>query len=76
MVANVAYVDAVRHLYDSGMTADEIQKNLDYPISVEKIEAVILEYEKKKASNDLDYEYIQKQDKFGRRSFIRVKKSD
>lgn len=74
MVTNAAYADAVRHLYDNGLSIDEIKNELDYPVSTEKIEAVISDYEKKKQSHDNDYEYIQHQDEYGRRSFIKVKK--
>ena len=76
MVNNFAYGDAVRHLHDNGLTAEEIHKKLDYPVSVEKIQAVINDYEKKKSSSDYEYEYIQQQDKYGRKSYIKVKKSE
>ena len=72
MVNNFAYGDAVRHLHDNGLTAEEIHKKLDYPVSVEKIQAVINDYEKKKSSSDYEYEYIQQQDKYGRKSYIKV----
>lgn len=74
MVTKMAYGDAVRRLYDKGYSASDIEKNLDYPASVEQIEKVILDYEAKKASGDSEYEYVQKTDKWGRRSFIRVEK--
>lgn len=75
MVSNVAYGDAVRHLYGSGLSVEEIQKKLDFPTSIANIETVIREYEKKKASGELEYEYVQQQDGFGRKSFIKVKKN-
>lgn len=74
MVNNAAYGDAVRHMHDIGMSAEEIHQRLDYPVSVEKIKSVILDYEKKIKTEDFDYEYIEQQDEFGRRSFVRVKK--
>lgn len=74
MVTDVAYGGAVRHLYDKGLSVTEIQKNLDYPVSIEKIETIIRDYETQKATGDSEYEYVQKQDSFGKRSFIRVKK--
>lgn len=46
--ADAAYVRAVKHLYDNGLTAEEIKKNLLYPVSIEKIEKVIKEYEREK----------------------------
>lgn len=69
---NVAYGDAIKHMHDSGLTPSEIHDRLDYPISIAKIESVIYEYEKKKASDSSNYEYIEHQDNLGRRSFIRV----
>lgn len=74
MAANAAYGDAIRHLYDCGLSVAEIHKNLDFPASIETIESVIHDYEIKKASKEADYEYIQQEDSLGRRSFIRVKK--
>lgn len=74
MVTNTAYADAVRHLYNRGFSVEEIQKNLDYPVSLETINSVINEYKKKEASTENEYEYIERQDQFGRRSFVRVKK--
>lgn len=74
MVTNYAYGDAVRHLYDSGLSAEEIYKKIDYPVLLEKIKKVIKDYEKKKASDEFEYEYVAKQDKYGRKSFIKVKK--
>lgn len=74
MVAEVAYGDAVRHMHDKGCSVEYIQKNLDYPVSVEKIEKVVRDYEAKKLGNDSKYEYVQKTDEFGRRSFIRIER--
>ncbi len=75
MVKGAAYADAVKHMYDAGMSACDIQKNLSYPASLENVKQVIREYELEKNGLDSGYEYIQKEDKYGRRSFIRVKKS-
>ncbi|MCF0129631.1 MAG: hypothetical protein HUJ70_13700 [Pseudobutyrivibrio sp.] len=74
MVAQSAYVDAIRHLHDSGLTVEEIQKNLDYPASVETIESVIDKYEAEKNRADADYKIVQITDEYGRKSFIKVKK--
>lgn len=46
--ADAAYVRAVKHLHDNGLTPKEIQKNLLYPVSIEKIEKVIQKYETEK----------------------------
>lgn len=75
MVAKAAYIDAVRHMYDSGYSAEEIHKQLAYPTSIEKIEKAIQDYETEKASPDSEYEFIQQTDELGRRSFIKVKKN-
>lgn len=48
--ADTAYVRAVKHLYDNGLTPEEIKKNLLYPVSIEKIEKVIQQYEAEKNS--------------------------
>lgn len=76
MAANAAYGDAIRHLYDCGLSVTQIHKSLDFPASIETIESVIQDYEMKKSSKDSDYEYIQTEDSYGRRSFIRVSKKD
>ncbi len=47
--ADTAYVRAVKHLYDNGLTPKEIKKNLLYPVSIEKIEKVIQQYEAEKS---------------------------
>lgn len=73
MTAGVAYVDAVRHMYDSGMAAEEIQKNLSYPVSIEKVERAICDYEMEKNNPEAQYKYIEKVNAYGKRSFVRVK---
>lgn len=50
--ADMAYVRAVKHLYDNGLTPKEIKKNLLYPVSLEKIERVIQQYEAEKKAAD------------------------
>lgn len=72
--ADVAYVGAVRHLYDAGLGADEIQKRLTYPLSKEKIEKVIKEYETEKSKSASAYEFVQETDGYGRKSFRRIKR--
>lgn len=74
MVSDAAYGDAIRHMYDSGLSVDEIYKTIDYPVSIDKIESVIKEYEMSKNSEKSEYTYVEQQDEFGRRSFVRVKK--
>lgn len=74
MCAGVAYVDSIRHLYDSGLKPEEIQKKCSYPVSIDMVNEVIKEYEEEKAKPESEYEIIQQTDNLGRRSFIRVKK--
>lgn len=74
MVNNAAYGDAIKHMHDSGLSKEEIYEKLEYPVSIEKIEAYISDYEKKKASEDSCYEYIERYDNYGKKSYIRVKK--
>lgn len=75
-VSEAAYAGAVRHLYDEGYSVEQIRKNLLYPVSVEQIERVIDDYIRRRNSPDRDYEYIQETDRYGRKSFRRVKKPD
>lgn len=74
MAAGLAYGDAVKHLYKQGYSAKEIQKNLTYPVSLEKIEKVIRDYEEEQNNPDADYEYVQMMNSYGKKSFIRVAK--
>lgn len=76
MTAGAAYVDAVKHLYKQGYSSSEIQKNLTYPVSIEKIEKVIRDYEKEQTSDEPAYEYVQTTNEYGRTSFIRVPKNN
>lgn len=73
MTAGAAYVDAVRHMHDSGMSAEEIQKNLSYPVSIEKVERAISDYELEKNNPKAQYKYVEKVNAYGKRSFVRVK---
>lgn len=75
MTANAAYVNAIRHLYDLKLNPQQIQSKLTYPVSIEKIEKVISEYEAEKASPASDYEYVQYSDEYGRKRFIRRRKT-
>ncbi len=42
---DIAARGGIRHLYNLGLTASEIQKELDYPLPLERIEAEIRAYE-------------------------------
>ncbi len=72
--ADTAYVAAIRHLYDTGMDALQIEKHLTFPVSRERIEQVIRDYEEEQKHSDEGYTYVQETNPYGRRSFRRVKK--
>lgn len=74
MAASYAYVDAIKHLYDQGYSPEKIKRNLTYPVSIEKIERVIAEYQEELKKPEAKYEYVQTVDSYGKRSFIRVPK--
>lgn len=73
-ISDVAYVKAIRHLYDLGYDNIKIQKNLSYPVSIETIETVILEYEKEAMDPEKNYEIIETVDRLGNKSFIKRKR--
>ena len=66
-----AYAGAVRHLYELGYSPQRIQSELLYPVSLEKINRVIEEYERALNNPEAQYEYVQETDELGRRSFRR-----
>lgn len=67
---------AIRHLYDSGFTPEEISLRLSYPVNISRINDEISLYEKEKASPEADYEFIRTTDAYGRSSYKRVRKDD
>lgn len=73
-VSDVAYVQSVRHLYDRGLTVEEIKERCGYPVSIQKIEKVIEDYEKEKNSPQSEYTFVQETNAYGRKSFRMVKK--
>lgn len=74
--ADAAYVSAVRHLYDAGLSLEQIQRQLTFPATREQIERAIQDYEKEKKSPEAAYTYVQETNAYGRRSFRRVKKTE
>ena len=74
MSFDMAARGAIRHLYDLGMSAEEIHKNLTYPLNISRIEQEIMEYEKEKSSPDAEYEFVKTFDAYGRPSFKRVRR--
>lgn len=74
--ADAAYVSAVRHLYEAGLSVEQIQKQLTFPATKEQIERAIKDYEEEKKSPETAYTYVQETNAYGRRSFRRVKKAE
>lgn len=74
-VSDVAYVNAVKHLYKCGLSLEEIQKNCYYPVSMEQIQRVIQHYEEEKCSGKNEVEFVEETDAYGRTSFRMVKKN-
>ena len=64
---------AIRHLADLGLSAEEIQKRLDYPTPLDRIRDTMAKYEqeKKTRSEGKGYEYVKEFDAFGKPSFRR-----
>lgn len=67
----VAYKDSIRHLYDKGLSTDEIIKQCTYPVTEAIVEKVISEYEEKKAKPKTVF--VEDVDKYGRKSFRQIK---
>lgn len=70
--ADVAYIGAVRHLYDLGLSVSQIKEQILFPVSTEKIEAVIQDYEAEKKDPKQAAHYVEDIDQFGKRSFRKV----
>lgn len=65
---------AIRHLDDIGYTPEQIKERLDYPATMEQINATLAAYHKKKEEDSkrgASFEFVEEQDEFGRRSFRR-----
>lgn len=64
---------AIRHLYDIGMTAEEIEKRLDFPAPLSRVQSEIAAYEKEKEENGgRRYRYERVYGKYGRSYLKRV----
>ncbi len=55
-----AYGEQVRHLHDLGFDAETIKKKLDYPATLEAVNAVISKYEEEKKSGTLKMTFFRK----------------
>ena len=68
---------AIRHLCDLGLSAEEIRKELDYPVGIDRIqkemEAYLREKQRIQDGEEEGYTYIKEYDAFGKASFRRVK---
>ena len=70
---DVAAKKAIRHLYDEGFLAEDIQKELLYPVPIKRIEREIEKYIDEKKRADADYEFVKEYDSYGHASFIKKK---
>ena len=73
-MSDISYGDAVRKLADQGMNIDEIMDNISSDVSRSKVQKYLDEYNVKKQNGDLEYEYVERINEYGRKSFIKVKK--
>lgn len=80
---DVACGGAIRHLTDIGYTLDQIVARLDYPVSREKAQRIMMEYlyqsrmllreEPSETLFEEQTRFVQEQDAFGRRTLRKVK---
>lgn len=66
----VAYKEAIRRLYDKGLSTDEIISQCLYPVSKEIVERVVSEY--KVAKTDPKSRYVEDFDQYGRKTLRKV----
>ena len=70
---DVACGAAIRHLMDSGYSAEQIHNRLDYPVSIDRIQAYMDKRSARAAGDPNEqYEIIIEYDKYGRRSYRKV----
>ena len=68
---------AIRHLHDLGLPPEEIEKRLDFPAPLSRIEKEIAAYESEKEENGgTAYRYERVYGKYGRSYLKRVKKEE
>ncbi len=66
---------AIRHLHDVGLSAEEIEARLDYPVPLPRIEREIEAYEEERAANEgRSYTFERVYGKYGRTYLKRVPK--
>ncbi|MCQ2080804.1 MAG: hypothetical protein MJZ11_04040 [Lachnospiraceae bacterium] len=76
---DVACGAAIRHLHDIGFTPEEIEKRLDYPVSLTKINNTIKKYEEKKLQDEKlggKTRIVQEMNEYGKISFRRIKEDN
>ncbi len=66
---------AIRHLCDLGRTAEQIQRELDYPVPVSRIEKEMQKYqqEKQAAASGEGYRIVKEYGKYGKTYFRKIK---
>ncbi|MDO4188177.1 MAG: hypothetical protein Q4D29_04230 [Lachnospiraceae bacterium] len=70
LTTQVAYKDAIRRLYDKGLSIDEIIKNCTYPVNEDIVNNVIRKYEQSKTKPKATY--VEEYDKSGRKTFRKI----
>lgn len=74
---DVAAGRAIRHLYDSGFSVEEIHERLDFPVPMERLRSEIRKYEEEKAAVESGeaerYRIVKEYGKYGRVTFRKVK---
>lgn len=66
----VAYKDSIRHLYDRGLSTDEIIKQCAYPVTEEIVTKVIKDYEITKSKPKSHF--VEDYDSFGRKTLRKI----
>ncbi len=67
---------AIRHLHELGLSPEEIEERLDFPVPLSRIKAEIEKLEREKEAGEDGYEYVRVYGKYGRSYVKRVKKDD
>lgn len=82
MTNEIAYKAAVRHLVDIGYSVKEIEKQLTYPVSFDKIQKCVYEYtvesglilleEPSESKSVKKVDYVLEEGKYGQKTYRRV----
>jgi len=67
LTTSIAYKDAIKRMYDKGLSTEEIIRNCMYPVNETIVSNVIKEYEESKSRPKSVF--VEEYDQFGRKSF-------